>query len=567
MSQCRSTVASREAGTLSAPDDDDEEWDRVIGVEKLCSSLSREKMISGAHSQSASHLKSLAKTNQSEDTILLQQNRNSISIGSGLPALPHHLEDSDKNICYHQHPFEPSTKAQANENREYASTYPEEITTAHFDDGQLEQYNIPRKQKQHPGKIQHPSKGVKSPLPTNNLPPHKQHKLYKKHMSASSSTPPPLYSQGSKDSVIIVHPSSQRKYSNTSSLDDEEKPQHADSTDIQKEDDVTDNHAQQNDNFSDPNEEQMYDARPHLMTSNLSTSGAPPQFWADSSCHEDDPPSQISGMNINLSIASSTSGGVTEQNPTPPPVPPHRQPSITSPPSTLLPSEQIALSRKVIPRAEEHVGKSIGYRAHFKSIGDRRDDEDASSPDYTSLSTSSVDKMRQQIPKPPPPPKLYYHMRSNVTPRPNTAISDGPQNIGMLGKSGGGKQKQYKQQPHVYYGQHQQRPYHHRAREFVSEQSTPEMRYNPVETERQRSVQSQIGGGGTWQHPQNTKGGSSSSALKGVKHNSERYLIQATDGSRANIQQQMGSNSTRKRHTNIPNSSFHARYMVDDSDI
>ena len=189
MSQCRSTVASRESGTLSAPDDDDEEWDRVIGDAKVCSSSSGEKMISGAHSQSASHLKSLAKTNQSEDRILLQQNRNSISIGSGFPALPRHSVDSDKSICYHQHPFEPSSKTQSNENREHASTYPEEITTAHFDDGQTEQYNIPRTQKQHPSKTQHLSQGVKSPLPTNNLPPHKQHKLYKKHMTLQPSFP------------------------------------------------------------------------------------------------------------------------------------------------------------------------------------------------------------------------------------------------------------------------------------------------------------------------------------------------------------------------------------------
>ena len=70
MSQCRGTVASRESGTLSAPDDDDEEWDRVIGDDKVCG----EKLISGAHSQSASHLKSLTKTNKSGENIDQKQN-------------------------------------------------------------------------------------------------------------------------------------------------------------------------------------------------------------------------------------------------------------------------------------------------------------------------------------------------------------------------------------------------------------------------------------------------------------------------------------------------------------
>lgn len=80
------------------------------------------------------------------------------------------------------------------------------------------------------------------------------------------------------------------------------------------------------------------------------------------------------------------------------------------------------------------------------------------------------------------------------------------------------------------------------------------------------SVQSQIGG--ARHYPQNTKGNASTSAYKGVLHNSERYLIQATDGSRANIQQSLpGGNVARKRHPNVQNTGYHSNYMSEENEF
>ena len=578
LSHARNTVASREAGTLSAPDDDDEEeWDRVIREDKEYHTLSREKMISGAHSQSASHLKSLAQNRAlSEDAISAQQSRNSVtSIGGVLATMQNQSRESinAKNVCYHHDHFDdqsPPNKAQKQriqQRRDYddTSTYPDE-------EPDQQCLNAPRKQKHNQTKNQYSNKGIKSsPLPTNNLPPHKQNKLYRKHMSSSST--PPLYSRSSQDSIVIVHPSNQRKFSNGSSIVDGEdrKSSIVDPTEVNKE--VKNDPAQNTDLISDANEVQICDVRPHLISSNLSSSGAPPQFWADSSCHEDDPPSQYSGINLNLSIASSTSGVVPEENPTPPPVPPHGRSSMMTSPLRSLPDQSVQMSTgQITSQSEDKNGKRGPYpMPHMKSIARSREEEDGSSPDYTSLSTSSVDRMRPQIPKPPPPPKLYYHMRSN-TPSSRLAsgsTSDGTQNITMGGKPGGGKSKAYKQQQHGYYGQqHQQRPYH-RAKEFVSEEHQVvhhDPRSNPYEPDRQRSVQSQIGGG--WNYPQTAKGSSSTSAYKGMKHNSERYLIQATDGSRANIQQSIpGGNAARKRHPNVQNTGYYSRYMEEDNDL
>ena len=549
MSNTRNTVASREAGTLSAPDDDDEEWDRIINQDKVYHNISRERLISGAHSQSASHLKSLSPTSQLHvDTMLLQQNRDGTSNSIGLPQ----HSDRDKNLCYHRDHF--NYLPTQIENPDFVPTYPDE--TSNFGEGQYQPYNASlQPSKQQSGKIQYLGKGVKSPLPTNNLPPHKQHKLYKKHMASSSSTPP-LNSRGSKDSIVIVHPQSKRKFSNTSSLEDTTDLKANVSTDTQKDPENNTPPAQQPDDISVSNEAQVYDVGPHLISSNVSSSGAPPPFWADSSCHEDDPPSQVSGMNMNPSLASTASGGnVEEMDPVPPPVPPHGRRGITPPLSTSVPEGSNPLSGQFAASR----GDNGVRRAHFKSTGDRMEDDDASSPDYTSLSTSSVDRMREQIPKPPPPPKLYYKMRSDLASRVAASNLDGSKNP----MSGGGRQRQYKQQQSVYYEQQQQRLPYHRAKEFIANPSTQEMRYTPSEVEQQRSVQSQIGGGG-WQHPKNTKG---STAYKGAKHNSERYLIQATDGSRANIQQSVGNNTARKRHINMQNTAFRARYMSDDSEL
>ena len=578
LSQARNTVASREAGTLSAPDDDDdEEWDRVVREDKDYHTLSREKMMHGVHSQSPSHSRFLAQNRaMSEDAISAHKNRfNSVtSIGSGIATSQNQSRESlnAKNVCYHHDHFDdqsPPNKAQKQriQRRDYndASTYP---------DGELDQQckNSPRKQKPNQTKKPYPNKGIKSsPLPTNNLPPHKQNKLYRKHMSSSST--PPLYNRNSQDSIVIVHPSNERKFSNGSSIIDgeERKSNIVDSTDVNQ--DVKDDPAQKNDLISEATEVQVCDVRPHLISSNLSSSGAPPQFWADSSCHEDEDPSQYSGINMNLSIASSTSGAVPEENLTPPPVPPHGRPSMITSPLSSLPAQSVQISTgQIASQSEDKISKSGAYpMPHMRSIAGSREDEDGSSPDYTSLSTSSVDRMRQQIPQPPPPPKLYYQMRSNAPPSrlASGSVSDGTQNIAMVGKPGGGKHKAYKQQQHGYYGQQpQQRPYH-RAKEFVSEEHQVihhEPRSTPYEPDRQRSVQSQIGG--SWNYPQTAKGSSSSSAYKGVKHNSERYLIQATDGSRANIQQSIpGSSAARKRHPNVQNTGYYSRYMGEDNDL
>ena len=555
MSHPRNTVASREAGTLSAPDDDDEEWDTVIREEKEYHTLSKEKIISGAHSKSASKLAQSKAS--SEDVMLLQQNRASISMGGGLAQAQNRSRESlnTQNVCYHHDHYEssPTNKAQKQriQRRDYddASTYQDREPDQQY-------FNAPRKQKQYQNRNQHTNKGVRSsPLPTNNLPPHKQNKLYRKHISSTST--PPLYSRSSQDSIVIVHPSDQRKFSNGSSTadGDERKNSIADSTDIPMNKNVKDDPVNKIDLISHSNEVQVCDVRPHLISSNVSSSGAPPQFWADSSCHEDDPPSQYSGMNLNLSIASSTSGAVPEDNPTPPPVPPHGRPGMITSPLGSLPAQSVQVSSQ----SEEKSGKSAGFPLqHMKSIVGNRD-EDGSSPDYTSLSTSSVDRMRQQIPQPPPPPKLYYQMRSTGS------TSDGTQ---ISSKSSGGKQKIPKQQQGYYGQQQQQRPYH-RAKDFVAGEhqvAYHDPRSNPYEPERQRSVQSQIGGARNY--PQNTKGNASTSAYKGVLHNSERYLIQATDGSRANIQQSLpGGNVARKRHPNVQNTGYHSNYMSEENEF
>ena len=87
------------------------------------------------------------------------------------------------------------------------------------------------------------------------------------------------------------------------------------------------------------------------------------------------------------------------------------------------------------------------------------------------------------------------------------------------------------------------------------------MRHAPTESESQRSVQSQIGGG-VWQHSQQ-----SMSAYKGVKHNSERYLIQATDGSKVNIQQPVSNNQVRRRQVNNQNTGHRSRYTMENNDV
>merc|ERR1712223_1103407 len=97
------------------------------------------------------------------------------------------------------------------------------------------------------------------------------------------------------------------------------------------------------------------------------------------------------------------------------------------------------------------------------------------------------------------------------------STSDGTQ---ISGKSSGGKQKIPKQQQGYYGQQQQQRPYY-RAKDFVAGEhqvAYHDPRSNPYEAERQRSVQSQIGG--TRHYPQSTKGNASTSAYKGVLHNS-----------------------------------------------
>ena len=87
------------------------------------------------------------------------------------------------------------------------------------------------------------------------------------------------------------------------------------------------------------------------------------------------------------------------------------------------------------------------------------------------------------------------------------------------------------------------------------------MRHAPTEGESQRSVQSQIGGG-IWQHPHQAM-----SAYKGVKHNSERYLIQATDGSKVNIQQPVSNNQARRRQFNNQGTSHRSRNMMGNNDV
>ena len=145
--------------------------------------------------------------------------------------------------------------------------------------------------------------------------------------------------------------------------------------------------------------------------------------------------------------------------------------------------------------------------------------------------------MRQEIPQPPPQPKLYYQMQSNLKIRAGVLGAGAVQSTIMSETQIGGNQQNYEQQPHLAYAQHQQRPYH-RAKQFIADTSNREMRYAPIQADTQRSVQSQIGGGYTQHshHPRGTITGSSSSALRGIKHNKERYLIQATDGSKVNIQ-------------------------------
>ena len=557
-------MASREAGTLSAPDDDDEEWDTVVREDKHYHTLSKEKLISGTHSKSASHLKSLPQNKSLPEDATLQQNRSSISIGGGLASLQNQSRESlnTKNVCYHHDHFEHSPPSNVQKQRIHRRDYDDDST---YQDGEPDQQynNATKKQKQYG------TKGVKSsPLPTNNLPPHKQNKLYRKHMSSSST--PPLYSRSSQDSIVIVHPSKHRKFSNGSSTidSDERKASIVESTDIPMNKDVKDDPLHKTDLISKSNEVQACDVRPHLISSNLGSSGAPPHFWADSSCHEDDPPSQYSGMNLNLSIASSTSG-LQEENPTPPPVPPHGRPGMITSPMSTLPAESVQpQTGQMTTLSQEKYAKSGGYPLpHMKSVAGSREDEDGSSPDYTSLSTSSVDRMRQQIPQPPPPPKLYYQMRSNV---PQSLVSTGSTSDGTQvgGKSSGGKQKQFKQKQGYYGQQQQQRPYH-RAKEFVAGEhqiAYHDPRTNPYEPERHRSVQSQIGG--SRHHPQNQKVNPSVSAYKGVQHNSERYLIQATDGSRANIQQPLPSSSAaRKRHPNVQNTAYYSHYMSEDNDL
>ena len=161
---------------------------------------------------------------------------------------------------------------------------------------------------------------------------------------ASSSTPE-HHNRGNKGSAVVLHPNSQRAGSSASSLDETATLKMADSTDTLKDNDIKNIPAQQFDNISVPSAGQGYDARPHLSSSALITSGAPPHFWADSSCHDDDPPSQLSGVNMNLSLASSTSGGgIAEQHPTPPPVPPHGRPNILSSPPASCHTESILLA-------------------------------------------------------------------------------------------------------------------------------------------------------------------------------------------------------------------------------
>ena len=509
---------------------------------KDCHSMSMEKLILRPHSQSPSHRK--LPNQEIAQNVDVQQGHQRTSGESGSPSLSQSKSEIDKNICLHRDHFDHSQLQP--EIRNYVPGTSEDAEKS--SNSQLQSYNGSKQKINQTTPII--GKGIKSPLPTNNLPPHKQNKLYKRHMAASST--PPLYSRNNNDPVVVVRPNSHRKCSNSSSppgysslgFNDGEQIDCANESRLDKEP------VQELEKESDSTQRKTYDSRAQLLSSNLANSGAPPQFWADSSCHEDDPPSQMSGRNTNLSVASSTSGVIVDQNDTPPPVPPHGRTNITSPPIPF--NSRAGLIQMSNP----------SFKSNTRMMGERREDEDASSPDYTSLSTSSVDHIRQQIPNPPPPPKLYYHMRANeLTRHPPSYSNRSYKHAADRGMGEPSKQLQaHDLQPQQYYDRSHQREYHH-AKDFVTGPFSQEMRHAPTEGESQRSVQSQIGGG-IWQHPQQAM-----SAYKGVKHNSERYLIQATDGSKVNIQQPVSNNQARRRQFNNQGTSHRSRNMMGNNDV
>ena len=303
--------------------------------------------------------------------LLQQQQRNSISMGSGLP---HHL-DSDSDTYYPQYDSNrPYSEKQNNDDSLIRPKGNGSITR-----NQYEQHTVPSQPKQYTSTKAYGSRGVGSPLPTNNLPPHKQHKLYKRHMASSST--PEHYSRNNEGSVVVAHTYSPGKCSNASSLENIVTSKRVDSLGTLQGSVTKDAIAQPYGNASVPKDEQKYDALPHVVSSTLVTSGAPPQFWADSSCHDDDdPPSQLSGANMHLSLASSISGGVAEHHEIPPPIPPHGRSSIISPPTLNSRHTESRLKSSQSPSHLEKKGSvhTVGY---VNSGSGRREDEDVSSPE------------------------------------------------------------------------------------------------------------------------------------------------------------------------------------------
>ena len=195
---------------------------------------------------------------------------------------------------------------------------------------------------------------------------------------------------------------------------------------------------------------------------------------------------------------------------------------------------------------KENSTRGRGPITQFRSRGAERgrEEEGFSSPDYPSLSTSSVDPMGHQIPRPPPPPKVYWQQGSGI----------GSVQSYIATPRGGGKSKPYKQHSQHYWQQQsqlQQRQYHH-AKEFVAQPSAARYVSGNIDGGGHRSVQSQAGGVYHLSHSPNSKTDMGDYSMRGANHNRERYVINSTDGSTVDIEPSpINSNAGRRRNLNM----------------